>query len=231
MSIPHNCIGPGRSNRTNEDRGLFRGRGCANPWRSRIRFTVRSDGGSTPTGQVGGNRRNNSIRIRFAPHRGCRRRTSATAASPRRRPDADTTTDDATGPPTQPPSPPDTGPPNDATSTAPPHTGRDLDHTLPRQHRPNRVQPLLNNRQHNQRHPGSPIRNNAPQKRQRIRIAESGPHCRASPGAELSHITRHRTLTARSVLLDTALLNQVLGRAAATHVLGGPLLAVARVEP
>ena len=81
MSIPHNCIGLGRSNRTNEDRGRFRGRGCANPWRSKIRFTVRSDGGSTPTGQVGGSRRNNSIRIRFAPHRGCRRRTSATAAS------------------------------------------------------------------------------------------------------------------------------------------------------
>ena len=43
-----------------------------------------------------------------------------------------------------------------------PVPGGDLDHTLPGQDRPDRVQPLLNHRQDNQRHPGPLIRNDAP---------------------------------------------------------------------
>ena len=43
-------------------------------------------------------------------------------------------------------------------------TDRDLDHALTRQHRPDRVQPQLNDRQDNQRHSRPPIRNNVPTK-------------------------------------------------------------------
>jgi hypothetical protein len=77
MSTCHSCIGPGRSNRTNDSLGRFRGRGWARPCRSRIRLIVRSDGTTIPwTGA-----RSSCIRIRFDPHRGCFRRISATATS------------------------------------------------------------------------------------------------------------------------------------------------------
>ena len=73
----HSCIGPGRSNRTNDSLGRFRGRGWARPCRSRIRLIVRSDGTTIPwTGA-----RSSCIRIRFDSHRGCFRRISARATS------------------------------------------------------------------------------------------------------------------------------------------------------
>jgi hypothetical protein len=77
MSTCHSCIGPGRSNRTNESLGRFRGRGCASPCRSKILLIVRVDGTTIP----GTGTRSNCIRIRFDPHRGCFRRISATATS------------------------------------------------------------------------------------------------------------------------------------------------------
>ncbi|GAA3638120.1 hypothetical protein GCM10022236_45660 [Microlunatus ginsengisoli] len=85
MSMPHSCIGPGRSNRMNESRGRFRGRGLTSPWRRRTRLIVDVDG-TCPTGNAcsachGGPVRNNSSRIRAAPHRGCSRRNSRTARS------------------------------------------------------------------------------------------------------------------------------------------------------
>jgi hypothetical protein len=42
MSIPHSCIGPGRSNRTYALLGFFRGRGTTNLLRRRIRWSARS---------------------------------------------------------------------------------------------------------------------------------------------------------------------------------------------
>lgn len=77
MSMPHSCIGPGRSNRVNESRGRFRGRARSKPCRIRIRSIVRSAGTTTP----GTGLRSISSRIRRDPHRGCCRRISATATS------------------------------------------------------------------------------------------------------------------------------------------------------
>jgi hypothetical protein len=55
-----------------------------------------------------------------------------------------------------------------------PITDGHLDHTLPGQHRPNRVQPLLDNRQDNQRHP-RPLTRRCPTKTPPLRVAETGP--------------------------------------------------------
>ena len=68
--------------------------------------------------------------------------------------------------------------------------GGDLDHTLPGQDRPDRVQPLLNHRQDNQRHPGpDPQRrphggvNGSGSPNQARTVAHQLAHsCRASPG-------------------------------------------------
>jgi hypothetical protein len=56
-----------------------------------------------------------------------------------------------------------------------PRAGGDLNHSLPGQHRPDRVQPLLNNTQDNQRHPGHLTRNDAPRK------ASTTQDCRVTP--------------------------------------------------
>jgi hypothetical protein len=77
MSICHNCIGACRCQRRNESRRRLRGLASSRPCRDKIRFTVRSDTTNPP----GSARRNNSIRIRFAPHRGCARRNSTTRTS------------------------------------------------------------------------------------------------------------------------------------------------------
>jgi hypothetical protein len=54
---------------------VFRLRCTTNPCRTRIRFSVEVDGTVIPSGGFF----NNSSRIRFAPHRGCCRRSSATS--------------------------------------------------------------------------------------------------------------------------------------------------------
>jgi hypothetical protein len=46
---PHNCIGPGRSQRRYDDFGRFRGRDRSSPCRARIRSIVRSDGTTRPS--------------------------------------------------------------------------------------------------------------------------------------------------------------------------------------
>ena len=79
MSMPHSCIGASRCQRTKLSRARFRGRDTSNPFRVRIRFTVRSDGTATsrpasaeswPSVSRAG-LRSSSIRIRLAPQRGC----------------------------------------------------------------------------------------------------------------------------------------------------------------
>ncbi len=81
MSICHSCIGPGRSNRTYESFGRFRGRARSSPCRCKIRSMVRSDGTTTLSVAHGPGLRSISSRIRRDPHRGCSRRISATATS------------------------------------------------------------------------------------------------------------------------------------------------------
>ena len=85
MSMPHSCIGPGRSNRMNESRGRFRGRDFTSPCRRRIRLIVDVDGtchpASVSSACQAGPVRNISSRIRAEPHRGCSRRNSNTARS------------------------------------------------------------------------------------------------------------------------------------------------------
>jgi hypothetical protein len=62
--------------------------------------------------------------------------------------------------------------------------------TLPSQHRPNRVQPLLNDRQDNQHHPRPPDPTGAPRRHLPVSVAETDPavadqlarNCRTSPG-------------------------------------------------
>ena len=81
MSMPHSCIGPGRSNRMNDARGRFRGRGRTSPCRIRIRSIVRSDGTTisrSATAPACAAAPSGSARD---PHRGCSRRISATATS------------------------------------------------------------------------------------------------------------------------------------------------------
>jgi hypothetical protein len=84
-----------------------------------------------------------------------------------------------------------------------PRAGGDLNHTLPGQHRPDRVQPLLNNTQDNQRHPGPLTRNDAPRKASTTQDCRVTPrtvahqvaqNCRASAGTGQSD----RQLTAES---------------------------------
>ena len=87
----------------------------------------------------------------------------APAASPRprppppRRPDADTKPDDATDPPDRPRSARRI-PAHPPVQRRPmhPHPGRDLGGFLTRQHRPNRIQPLLHHRQATSANPGHP---------------------------------------------------------------------------
>lgn len=75
------CIGAGRSHRTNESFGRFRGRDRSKPCRCSIRSMVRSEGTTgVPLDQAAG-LRSISRRIRRDPHRGCFRRISATATS------------------------------------------------------------------------------------------------------------------------------------------------------
>ena len=168
---------------SNESRGRFRGRGCASPCRCRIRFTVRSDGGSTLDRPW--RPRNSSIRIRFAPHRGCLRRISATATSTPA--DLMRTRHRSMRPVRQPGHRP--------TRYRPIHRcnvdrctrfGGDLDHARPRQHRPNRVQPLPDNRQHDQRQSRPPDPHDAPRRRQRTQDRRIRP--------TLSRITWRRTV-------------------------------------
>jgi hypothetical protein len=86
MSIPHICIGPGRWNRLNDDRGRFRGLLFTSPCRAKIRLIVETDGTTKLTSAApahGSGRRSSSSRIRFAPQRECSRRNSNTARSTR----------------------------------------------------------------------------------------------------------------------------------------------------
>ena len=67
MSSCHNCIGLGRSHRWYDSRRRFRFRGITRPCRTRIRLIVRVAGIVQSTGGF----LSSSIRIRFAPQRGC----------------------------------------------------------------------------------------------------------------------------------------------------------------
>jgi hypothetical protein len=93
-SMPHSCIGPGRSKRTYALRGFFRGRALTRSCRRSIRLIVATDGtttggipasgmslGSPPSDVQDAFLRSSSSRIRFAPHRGCSRRSSHTATA------------------------------------------------------------------------------------------------------------------------------------------------------